>query len=72
LSSISLHGRLTLVRVQGLTTKSETSSAVERVKRTAAIIADTTKLAKEVAAAVEQQNAATAEIARNVERAPRR
>jgi hypothetical protein len=31
-----------------------------------------TKLAKEVAAAVEQQNAATAEIARNVERAPRR
>jgi methyl-accepting chemotaxis protein len=42
---------------------------VERVKRLAETIADTTKLATEVAAAVEEQNAATAEIARNVQQA---
>ncbi|MDB5411646.1 MAG: methyl-accepting chemotaxis protein [Rhodospirillales bacterium] len=47
----------------------ETGAAVDRVKSIAGTIAEINKLAGEITAAVEQQNAATSEIARNVQQA---
>jgi methyl-accepting chemotaxis protein len=50
--------------------QSETADAVDRVKHVAAVIGDTTRPATEVAAAVEEQSAATAEIARTSRKPP--